>query len=136
MDNNDYRLIKTEDGSYTVFNEVIKEAMHSMTGAYSEALQKHLIPSELLNKTKSDISVLDVGFGLGYNILALLYEATKSEFRNRISIISFERDRSFGECIHRIQFDDERDEVYKKIITAYDTGKFESKAFTIDIKFG
>lgn len=62
--------LTTEDGSSTFFNEEYQEAYHSKVGAYREALEKHVIPSGLLELAKqpnSEIRILDLCFGLGYN---------------------------------------------------------------------
>lgn len=68
--------LKTEDSTYTFFDDEYREAMHSLSGAYREALYMHVLPSRVLEK-EGTVCVLDVGLGLGYNVLALLYEAMK-----------------------------------------------------------
>ena len=65
-------LIKTDDGTATLFLDEYDQAMHSTSGAYEEALFKHVLPSMILDKKKEILTVLDVGFGLGYNVLSLI----------------------------------------------------------------
>ena len=57
-------LIETGDGSATLFLDEYEQAMHSSSGAYEEAVLKHVIPSGILLKEKKELYVLDVGFGL------------------------------------------------------------------------
>ncbi len=64
------KLIKTEDGTYTAFNEVLKEHYHSISGALEEAFEKHVKPLQIKNGMK----ILDFCFGLGYNSIAAVYE--------------------------------------------------------------
>jgi tRNA U34 5-methylaminomethyl-2-thiouridine-forming methyltransferase MnmC len=64
------KLIETKDGSYTVFNESIKEPYHSVSGALEEAFEKHVKPLQI----KSGMKLLDFCFGIGYNSIAALYD--------------------------------------------------------------
>ncbi|PID27606.1 MAG: hypothetical protein CSB55_08510 [Candidatus Cloacimonadota bacterium] len=57
------KKFKTQDGSYTFFNEVVQEHYHSVTGAFEEALKKYVLPLEICDGMK----ILDFCFGLGYN---------------------------------------------------------------------
>lgn len=70
-------LIKTEDGSYTLSSDKRgeeSETLHSTFGARTEAFEKFVIPSKLLEKSESNdvIKVLDICSGIGYNVSALL----------------------------------------------------------------
>ena len=70
-------LIQTEDGSYTLSSDLRdneKETLHSTFGARSEAFEKFVIPSKLLEKAEEGgvIRVLDICSGVGYNVSALL----------------------------------------------------------------
>jgi tRNA U34 5-methylaminomethyl-2-thiouridine-forming methyltransferase MnmC len=66
------KIILTEDGSKTLFNETIGEHYHSTRGALQES--KHVFLEAGLVHTaslfpKQEISVLEVGFGTGLNFL-------------------------------------------------------------------
>lgn len=70
-------LIRTEDGSYTLSSDKRNdesETLHSKFGARTEAFEKFVIPSKLLEKAKENsvIKVLDICSGIGYNVSALL----------------------------------------------------------------
>jgi tRNA U34 5-methylaminomethyl-2-thiouridine-forming methyltransferase MnmC len=66
------KIILTEDGSKTLFNETIGEHYHSTRGALQES--KHVFLQAGLVHTASlfpdqELSVLEVGFGTGLNFL-------------------------------------------------------------------
>jgi tRNA U34 5-methylaminomethyl-2-thiouridine-forming methyltransferase MnmC len=92
-----YKKIKTEDNSITFKSLEFGETYHSTSGAYEEALKKHIEPSEILNKIenklikeektnrrqinqekincpkiKNEIRIFDFCFGLGYNTLVAI----------------------------------------------------------------
>lgn len=61
------KLIKTEDGSFTIFIPEWNESYHSKHGAVREAI--HVFIENGLNKieSKKQLSVLEIGFGTGLN---------------------------------------------------------------------
>jgi uncharacterized protein len=72
------RIVKTDDGSVTFWSDDFKEHYHSKNGAYLETMGKFINPSGLSDMLKSrDVRLLDICFGLGYNSLAAVNEATK-----------------------------------------------------------
>jgi tRNA U34 5-methylaminomethyl-2-thiouridine-forming methyltransferase MnmC len=67
----------TEDGSHTLFVPEIDECYHSSHGAIQEST--HIfIEAGLEQCSKSEIKVLEVGFGTGLNAFLTLIEAEKS----------------------------------------------------------
>lgn len=66
------KIILTEDGSKTLFNETIGEHYHSTRGALQESkhvfLQAGLVHTATLFP-QQEISILEVGFGTGLNFL-------------------------------------------------------------------
>ncbi len=133
---NKYKIIETDDGTSSIYSEEFSQAMHSTSGAWEESLLKHIYPSEILKTTKNTINILDVGFGLGYNSLALIYEVSRLKLNVKINIISFEFDRSFEDLLLTIFFNDDRDIVFKKLLKAFQNGFYEEKSFSIKIIFG
>lgn len=81
----------TGDGSLTLYSKEFGEHYHSLSGAYQESLNKFILPSGLLNLMQSSVSVLDVGFGLGYNSFTLLQEAKKHQMKTYISALEFSK---------------------------------------------
>lgn len=91
-------LLKTQDGSFSLYNETYKDFYHSTKdGAILETLYKHIIPTFALINTDSapdftidsaPIKVLDICFGLGYNALFTLAFAKRLNIA--VSIYSVE----------------------------------------------
>jgi chorismate dehydratase len=135
--NHNYTLVKTGDGTLTLYSPDYDEHMHTLSGAYEEALLKHVYPSGILEVRLKQIHVLDVGFGLGYNILALISECAKKNYDGSIKIVSFEKERNrFLQALNRISFNDERDETYSLIKKAYVHGMAHKKNVYITVIFG
>ncbi|MBN1499291.1 MAG: hypothetical protein JW982_04010 [Spirochaetes bacterium] len=133
MKNDKYKMVVTEDGSSSLYSENFTELMHTRHGAFNESLEKHVIPSLILNKEKKQLNVLDIGFGMGYNILALLTEIKKNQC---IHIDSFEFDRGYIEFLRNLQFNDEKDIYYSKIFSAFENGTYSDGIISISVHFG
>ena len=88
------QFIKTQDGSYTVFNQTYKEHYHTISGALEEAFEKHVKAIGIEN----GFHILDFCFGLGYNSIA----ATK-DHRN-LNIIGLENDMEIIKAINKLEF--------------------------------
>ncbi len=74
------KLIITEDGSHTLFNENLNEHYHSTFGAIQES--KHIFIEAGLKyqfQNYQKINLLEVGFGTGLNALLSLKESLYSE---------------------------------------------------------
>jgi tRNA U34 5-methylaminomethyl-2-thiouridine-forming methyltransferase MnmC len=84
-------ITQTADGSNTLFNETIGEHYHSKHGALQES--KHVfIDAGLKHATaeKSEISVLEVGFGTGLNFILSFEYCTQNKIKlNYTSIEAF-----------------------------------------------
>ncbi len=84
----------TKDGSITLVNPQYGEAYHSLTaGAISECLMKFVEPSRIVQKaqSKKKIRILDIGFGLGYNLAVAIERIRSVNSRTEIEILSFEK---------------------------------------------
>lgn len=128
-------LLETEDGSPTIYLADYDEAMHSSHGAYSESLIKHVVPSGLLQK-EGPLSVLDIGFGMGYNVLALFASLAQEAPGRELEIISLEMDNYYGELLEKIHFGDERDAWYTLVRKAFTEGEVSEGSFKIRVLFG
>jgi tRNA U34 5-methylaminomethyl-2-thiouridine-forming methyltransferase MnmC len=63
----------TQDGSYTFLSAEFGETFHSSLGAKTEAFQKFVDATDLLEKAQQPtLRILDVCYGLGYNTAAAL----------------------------------------------------------------
>lgn len=89
------KIIKTHDGSLTIYNEDFDECYHSLTdGAYTETLNKHILPPLIFTELfhKANLRVLDICFGLGYNSFATISHYLNVGYRGRLEIFSPEKD--------------------------------------------
>ena len=142
--------IKTADGTETLFNDEYGEAYHSTkAGAYTESLHKFINPCRIpeLAKEKGFIRILDVGFGLGYNVAVAIKEATQSNSDVKLDIISIEKDKKIFEKIKSLDIPDNLKDIYKQILDGKFTKlkignksinvyKSENKNFSLNILFG
>lgn len=85
-------LIKTDDGSFTLSSGKRgeeSETLHSTYGARTEAFEKFVIPSKLLEKAENTtiIKVLDICSGIGYNVSALLDYLKDSDVEIEIDMV-------------------------------------------------
>ncbi len=132
-----FNLIRTEDDSYTAFNSEYDEAMHTLSGAYNESLIKHVLASGILDTEKKEIHILDIGFGLGYNILALIADGADTRPDLHMNIISLEKSEAHYPLMDSILFNDKRDFFYAKIKTAYSKNIILNEpSFNLRILFG
>jgi len=129
-------MVLTDDGSLTLYSSEFDEAMHSSSGAYDEAVRKHIIPSGILGHQKEEVRVLDVGFGLGYNCLALLQEMARLEWPMFTKIISLERDSSALPHLKEIRFHDSRDALYRTVLHALEFGAYVDERYSLTITKG
>lgn len=83
---------ETKDGSYTFFSNEFEEAFHSIYGAKQEAEVKFVIPTQLrqLATEKSQITLLDICYGLGYNSAAAIEAIWQVNPHCRIELIGLE----------------------------------------------
>jgi tRNA U34 5-methylaminomethyl-2-thiouridine-forming methyltransferase MnmC len=77
------KIIKTADGSATIFLPEWNEHYHSKHGALQEALHVFIktgLYHFLEKKSTNNVSVLEIGFGTGLNALITYLEARKGNF--------------------------------------------------------
>ena len=73
------QIVKTQDGSNTIFIPEFDETYHSTHGAIQESLHV-FVSSGLKFKTElNDINVLEVGFGTGLNALLTFIHSENSK---------------------------------------------------------
>ncbi len=86
--------IKTEDGSYTFYNNCFGDVYHSRTGAVEEAKEKFARPAIdfLVSQGKSEAKILDICFGLGYNSCAAIDLAEDILGNYKLDITGVEKD--------------------------------------------
>ena len=128
--------MKTGDGSSTVRSAEFDEAMHTDAGAYEESVVKHVRACGKIVSGADSISVLDIGFGIGYNLTALLAEWSRLAEKPFLRVVSLEKDRSVAEYLEQLRFDDERDKWFTVVKEAFCEGSIEGEGFSISVRFG
>ncbi len=90
-----FGLLPTSDGSITLVHPQYGEPYHSISaGAIQECLEKFLHPSDLLKKAErlKRVCILDIGFGLGYNISIAVKRLKDINPKLEVCILSFEKE--------------------------------------------
>jgi len=73
-----FNIIKTNDGSNTIFQPEYNETYHSTFGAIQES--KHIfIETGFLAAKKSELTIFELGFGTGLNAVLTFLEAKKQK---------------------------------------------------------
>ncbi|MBU4502911.1 MAG: class I SAM-dependent methyltransferase [Nanoarchaeota archaeon] len=85
--------VKTADDSVTLYSDKYKETFHTMSGAIEESFKKFVEPCNL----KPGMTILEIGFGLGYNCLAAIHSIKK------IKIIALEKDKEVLEAMQDLE---------------------------------
>lgn len=87
------KSIRLEDGSTTFYSERYKDYYHPKAGAYTQARTLFIEGSKLKERLdKSDVALLDIGFGMGYNTLEALRVAQEcSTFSLHVKAIDHDR---------------------------------------------
>jgi len=119
-------LIKTKDGSFTFFSEEYKETYKSVSGALEEAEKKFIIPCNV----RDNITILDIGFGLGYNVVSALQKAKS------LKIISLEKDKELFSIIQSLEVPEKIKYNYEKVKLAAKNLSYKDKDHEINIILG
>ncbi len=134
---NEKEIITTEDGSITLYSKEFNESYHSpKDGALNESLQKHVLPAFDLHKEKTELTILDICYGLGYNTLATLYHVKKNDLPIKLHIISPEFDEALVRSLKDFDYPSEFDDL-KPIIQAISKNfHYEDEQFKIEVVIG
>ncbi|RUM74413.1 MAG: hypothetical protein DSZ11_04095 [Sulfurovum sp.] len=130
-------VIATEDGTTTLFSEEFGESYHSTyDGALNETMQKHVLPAFSFQKGKDEIKILDICFGLGYNVLATLYYIKKEKLSTKVHIISPEFDEELIRSLISFEYPKEFDNFRDIIAQLSKNFYYEDNQFKIEILLG
>ncbi len=98
------KKLLTQDGSETLFNPDYEEYYHSKSGAIEEAFEKYIKPCKIKELAeKGHLKILDIGFGLGYNVIAAIDTALKANNNCEIEITSLEKDENALKEIRKLK---------------------------------
>jgi tRNA U34 5-methylaminomethyl-2-thiouridine-forming methyltransferase MnmC len=75
---NELKVIETEDGSYSIYNELLDETYHSKYGALQESQHVFINHGLHLLNSKS-FNILEIGFGTGLNASLTYVETLDSD---------------------------------------------------------
>lgn len=94
-----YKIIQTDDDTQTVWSEYFDEACHNLSGAYAETIHNYIEGCKIVEQINQEesVHVLDVGFGMGVGLRALmncLGQSNRDSHLN-ISYTSIELDPDF-----------------------------------------
>ena len=107
------KKIKTEDGTFTLRSEEYDECYSSKSGALEEAQKKYVIPCNI----KEGDLVLDIGFGLGYNVAAAIEKGAR--------VISLEKDSRLLNEIQDLNLPIKSYDLVKKIAKGEESEKLK-----------
>ncbi|HEY9885644.1 MAG TPA: hypothetical protein V6C96_00140, partial [Vampirovibrionales bacterium] len=76
-------FVITQDGSPTIYDVQTGEHHHSLIGAYTEGFYKFAEVARPILEKKEKVRILDLPFGLGYNLIATLDLLKSKEVKNK-----------------------------------------------------
>ena len=128
-------IVKTQDGSNTIFVPEFHETYHSTHGAIQESLHVFIRSGLKFKAELKDLNVLEIGFGTGLNALLSFIDSEKRNINIKYTSIeayplkwNFVRKLNYIDLIFNGKYYD----IYKKIHTCYWESYFElSSNFTI-----
>jgi len=131
------KIVLCEDGTNTLYSKEFDEPYHSTKdGALHESLEKHVKPALALTKNKTQLTILDICFGLGYNTFATLYYIQKQKLSTKVHILSPEFDEGLVRSLDTFDYPPEFDTI-KHIIKAISQDLYyEDDQFKIEILLG
>jgi len=127
-------VVLCEDGTNTLYSKEFNEPYHSTKdGALHESLEKHVKPALSLSKGKTELTILDICFGLGYNTFATLYYIKKNRLNTRVHILSPEFDTALVHSLHSFEYPPEFDDLKTIIRVLSEDLYYEDEQFKIEI---
>jgi tRNA U34 5-methylaminomethyl-2-thiouridine-forming methyltransferase MnmC len=101
------RVVRSDDGSFTAYSSLFDEHYHSTKdGALNESLSKHVIPAFTALPGRSELVILDICFGLGFNTLATLHYLREHAPETRVRIFSPEFDGDLVRSLENFPYPD------------------------------
>ncbi|MCF6330404.1 MAG: hypothetical protein L3I99_02500 [Sulfurimonas sp.] len=137
FDDEQHKIILSEDGSYTAYSKEYDEHYHSLKdGALNESLSKHVIAAFKFIQKSDEINILDICFGLGFNTLATLYYVKQNNIKAKINIYSPELDTTLIESLRNFTYPKEFEE-FKEITIALANNKvYKNESWHVSIYLG
>lgn len=125
------------DGSYTAFSKEYNEHYHSTKdGALNESFNKHVIPAFKIKMHLSEINILDICFGLGFNTLSTLYFVKKNALSCKLNIYSPELDAKLINSLENFMYPKEFEEFKDIIFKLARDGFYRDEQLFIELFLG
>ncbi len=130
-------IVLCEDGTNTLYSKEFDEPYHSTKdGALHESLEKHVKPALSLTKDKTQLTILDICFGLGYNTFATLYYIKKQKLSTKVHILSPEFDEDLVRSLDAFDFPPEFERIKAIIQDVAQNLYYEDEQFKVEILLG
>ncbi len=137
MQDNINSVVPTIDGSNTLFSQKYNQHFHNLDdGAINESLNKHIIPTINYHKSKEELNILDMCFGIGYNTLTTIWYLRQNNIHKIINIYSPELDGELIASLKDFKYPDEFSELKEIINSLATTNKYEDGNIRIEIFIG
>ncbi len=137
MQDNINSIVKTKDGSNTLFSQKYNQHYHNPDdGAINETLSKHIIPTFQYHKAKDELIILDICFGIGYNTFTTLYYVKKANLNKKITIYSPELDANLISSLETFNFPKEFEDIKHIIKEVAMNKKYEDENIKIEVNIG
>lgn len=135
MSNN--KLVITSDGSHTLFSNRYNQHFHNTEdGSLSEALNKHVIPAFTFHINKTELNILDICYGIGYNTLATIFYVITNKLNIKLNIYSPELDFDLIKSLNEFEYPPEFSSFKDIIYHLSQNQKFSSQNLNIEIFIG
>ncbi len=125
--------VKTDDGSFTLYHPQYRQHFHSVAGALTESKKKYIEPCRMKERLElgDNLSLLDIGFGLGFNACASALLA-ESLGRGKLYIVSLEADKGVLQAASKLP-----EHPAPQIVKALaESGRWDSPKSCIDLIWG
>jgi len=128
------KAVRTGDGSYTFYHPRYRQHFHSTAGAWEESERKYLQPCAVADRLKSgkNASILDVGFGMGFNVCAAAELAESVPGKSKLYITTLETDENALSAALRLP--DRRG--YEIVKSLKETGVYETSRVSVQLMQG
>lgn len=137
FDDTMHKMVMSEDGSYTAYSKEYAEHYHSTRdGALFESLVKHVEPAFAIKAQQSEITILDICFGLGFNTLATIYYHKKNALSSKLNIFSPELDASLVKSLKNFVYPEEFDELKEILFALVENGLYSDSTLHIELFLG
>ena len=130
-------IVNTKDGSPTIFSKRYGECFHSKSGAVLESRERYATACKIAEFSAcGSVNILDVGFGLGYNVCAALEAAGGIYTKIKFSCTSLEKDPDVIEFVKTFKGPKEFETIYPAMRILARFGRYTSGGIYIEIKNG